>query len=67
MRVNENNPKHYIADEGKVFRCKFHNAIMGTDLYLDKINMENGLVEDTIDNYEEIDEPEREEEMEKGE
>lgn len=67
MRVNENNPKHYIADEGKVFRCKCHNAIMGTDLYLDKINMENGLVEDTIDNYEEVDEPERGEEMEKGE
>jgi hypothetical protein len=49
-----------IADEGKVLRCKCHNVIMGTEIYL-KEKMKNGKLEpDTPDNYEEIDEPDRE-------
>ena len=49
------------ADEGKVLRCKCHDVIMGTEVYLREI-MKNGKLEpDTADNYEEIDEPEREE------
>lgn len=58
MRI-ENNGKTLIADEGKVLRCKCHHVIMGTEVYL-KEKMKGGvLVEDTVDNYEEIDEPER--------
>ena len=49
------------ADEGKVLRCKCHDVIMGTEVYLREI-MKNGKLEpDTADNYEEIDEPEKEE------
>lgn len=56
----ENNGKTLIADEGKVFMCTCHNAILGTRVYLKEI-MKNGiLVEDSADNYIEVDEPERE-------
>ena len=61
--IIENNGKTLIADEGKVLRCKCHHVIMGTEVYL-KEKMKYGvLVEDTVDNYEEIDEPERPEIM----
>lgn len=47
-----------IADEGKVIRCKCHNCILGTEVYLKEI-MKNGKLEpDSVDNYEEIDEEE---------
>lgn len=46
-----------IADEGKVIRCKCHNVIMGTEVYLREKMKDGILVPDTIENYEEIDEP----------
>lgn len=46
-----------IADEGKVIRCKCHNVIMGNEVYLREKMKDGVLVPDTIDNYEEIDEP----------
>lgn len=58
MRI-ENNGKTLIADEGKVLRCKCHYVIMGTEVYLKEKMKDGVLVEDTVDNYEEIDEPER--------
>ena len=58
MRI-ENNGKTLIADEGKVIRCKCHHVIMGTEVYLKEKMKDGVLVEDTVDNYEEIDEPER--------
>lgn len=58
MRI-ENNGKTLIADEGKVLRCKCHHVIMGTEVYLKEKMKDGVLVEDTVDNYEEIDEPER--------
>lgn len=58
MRI-ENNGKTLIADEGKVIRCKCHHVIMGTEVYLKEKMKDGVLVEDTADNYEEIDEPER--------
>ena len=57
--VIENNGKTLIADEGKVIRCKCHHIIMGTEVYLREKMKEGVLVEDTVDNYEEIDEPEK--------
>jgi hypothetical protein len=62
MRI-ENNGKTLIADEGKVLRCKCHHVIMGTEVYLKEKLKDGVLVEDTVDNYEEIDEPERPEIM----
>lgn len=58
MRI-ENNGKTLIADEGKVIRCKCHHVIMGTEVYLRKKMKDGVLVEDSVENYEEIDEPER--------
>ena len=57
--IIENNGKTLIADEGKVLRCKCHHVIMGTEVYLKEKMKDGVLVEDTVDNYEEIDEPER--------
>ena len=62
MRI-ENNGKTLIADGGKVLRCKCHHVIMGTEVYLKEKMKDGVLVEDTVDNYEEIDEPERPEIM----
>lgn len=62
MRI-ENNGKTLIADEGKVFRCKCHHVIMGTEVYLREKMKDGVLVEDTADNYEEIDAPELPEEI----
>ena len=58
MKIS-NDGKTLTADEGKVIRCKCHNVIFGTEVYLRQI-MKNGILEDdSVDNYEEIDEPER--------
>ena len=62
MRI-ENNGKTLIADEGKVIRCKCHHVIMGTEVYLREKMKDGVLVEDTVDNYEEIDAPELPEEI----
>ena len=45
-----------IADEGKVIRCKCHNVILGTEVYLKEIMKDGKLEPDSPDNYEEIDE-----------
>lgn len=58
MRISENGKTLY-ADEGKVFRCKCHNVILGTEVYLRQIMKDGVLVDDSADNYEEIDDPER--------
>ena len=45
-----------IADEGKVIRCKCHNVILGTEVYLKEIMKDGKLEPDSSDNYEEIEE-----------
>ena len=60
MRI-ENNGKTLIADEGMVLMCKCHNVILGKEVYLKKIMKDGELVEDSVDNYIEVEEPEREE------
>ena len=55
----ENNGKTLIADEGKVIKCICHNVILGKIVYLREIMKDGILVEDSVDNYTEIDEPEK--------
>lgn len=57
-----NDGKTLVADEGKVLMCTCHNAILGTEVYLKEIMKDGILVEDSADNYVEVDEPKREEE-----
>lgn len=58
MKIQNNK---LIADEGKVIRCKCHGVILGNEVYLRKIMKDGKLYIDIPDNYEEIDEPVREE------
>lgn len=46
--------KHVTAQEGKTFRRKVDGFIMGNDMYLGKFI--DGS-DDTIENYEEVDDP----------
>lgn len=50
------NEKHLIADEGKVLKNIHNDVIMGSDVYLDKICINGVYLDDSADNYEEIDE-----------
>ena len=34
MKQDENNSKHYVADDGKVFRRKYDRQVFGSELYL---------------------------------
>ncbi len=48
---------YYKADEGKVWRNKETKMIMGKDLYIGFIYPNGIKTQDTIDNYEQVDEP----------
>lgn len=50
--------KHVTAQEGKTFRRKIDGFIMGNDMYLGEFI--DGSI-DTLDNYEEVDDPMSEE------
>lgn len=51
MKQNENNPIHWIADEGKAFIRQADGAVMGNELYLH--DYVDGSA-DHIDNYAEV-------------
>lgn len=55
-----NDGKKIIADENKILLCKCHNKILGTEINLKQIMKNGELIMDTVDNYIEIDKPERE-------
>ena len=57
MTIDVNNPKHLIADEGKVLRQISSGIILGTEVYLRKVMIDGKMVDDFVENYEEIDEP----------
>lgn len=54
-----NDDKTLVADEGKVFMCKCHNVILGSEVYLKEIMQDGVLKIDSADNYVEVDEPEK--------
>ena len=56
MTIDVNNPKHIIADEGKVLRQISSGIIMGNEVYLGKVMIDGQLVDDFVENFEEIDE-----------
>jgi len=57
MTIDVNNPKHLIADEGKVLKQISSGIIMGKEVYLGKVMIDGQLVDDFVENFEEIDEP----------
>ena len=64
MKIDPNDSKHLIADEGKVLRCKYCGVIMGNQVWMGSHVHEDQTIEETADDYEEIDEPERPEDEE---
>ena len=57
MTIDVNNPKHLIADEGKVLKQISSGIILGIEVYLGKVMIDGKLIDDFVENYEEIDEP----------
>lgn len=53
MKQDEKNLKHYIAEEGYIFKRKIDGYIMGDELYLGLSNLDK-KTEDVIENYEEV-------------
>lgn len=61
MTIDKNNPKHLIADEGKVLHRKVGTPFTAQQVFLGKVKIDGVLVEDKVENYEEIVRPERKE------
>lgn len=62
MKIDENDNKHIIADDGKVFRRKSDKTIWGNEVYLIEVNYNGCDVLDepiqlTIEDFEEIPKP----------
>ena len=64
MTIDVNNPKHIIADEGKILKQISSGIIMGKEVYLGKVMIDGQLVDDFVENFTEIDEPKPEPENE---
>lgn len=61
MRIDPENPKHLIAEDGKVFRRIATGLVLGHELILGYYKDENGVYqEDVAENFDEVDEPENE-------
>lgn len=55
MTIDVNNPKHLIADEGKVLKQISSGIILGYEVFLGKVIINGELVDDFPENFEEID------------
>lgn len=63
MRIDPNNEKHIIADDGKVFRRITSKEIYGEEIYLSYSYYIGGVLqnpphEDKVEDFEEIDKEE---------
>ena len=56
MTIDPNNSKHLIADDGKLLKQISSNIIFGKEVFLGTVVIDGQLVEDTVENFEEIDE-----------
>lgn len=56
MTIDVNNPKHIIADEGKILKQISSGIIMGYEVYLGKVMIDGQIIDDFVENFEEIDE-----------
>jgi len=56
MTIDPQNPKHLIADEGKVLKQISSGIIMGTEVWLRKVVIDGIEMDDFVENYEEINE-----------
>lgn len=61
MTIDKNNPKHLIADEGKVLARTVGYPLMGKQIYLGNVVVDGVKQPDKVENYIEIDEPKRKE------
>ena len=65
MRIDPNNEKHIIADDGKVFKRKSDDLIYGKEIYLGytwyigNVKLTEPHLE-TVEDFDEIDEPNNE-------
>lgn len=57
MKQDEENPKHWIADEGKVFQSLIDGQIMGSEIVLTTCHKDGKTEEDEIGNYLEVEDP----------
>ena len=58
MRIDPENPKHLIADEGKVFQRKYDLLVLGNEVILGYYKYDGVYRMETADDFIEIDEPE---------
>ena len=56
MIIDEVNSKHIMAEEGKVLRQVSSLVVFGKEVFLGTVLIDDELVEDTVSNFEEIDE-----------
>ena len=56
MTIDPNNSKHLIADDGKMLKQISSNIVLGKEVFLGTVVIDGQLVEDTVENFEEIDE-----------
>lgn len=61
MTIDKKNPKHLIADEGKVLARTVGYPLMGKQIYLGNVVIDGVKQPDKAENYAEIDEPKRKE------
>lgn len=65
MKIDELNPKHIIADEGKVFKRIADGTVYGSEIFLGKSWYINGEKletphDDVAEDFEEVDAPKEE-------
>lgn len=58
MRIDPENPKHLIADDGKVFRRIVSGVVYGKEVILGYYKYDGVYRMETAEDFDEVDEPE---------
>ena len=64
MRIDPENPKHLIADDGKVFRRIVSGLVLGEELILGYYKYDGVYRMETAEDFDEVDKPEDEYDIE---